>query len=318
MDNKRNFRLIKNLDWQNPISATKGVKKISAILESGTLEEMKRVKAYQEELIAFHWKLYQELAFQREQIKDKIFEALLSSAQNDYSFDRYQRAVKYRYSLHPLCTLGSLDPPGGRFNVGDVNGSIRSVPALYVGQDKDTALQETLGQESVDGQELTARELALANPESETIVSVSGKLDYVLDLRTHLSLKRFVACIRNFKLSPSLKKEAKRLNMQEPGTVKNPSQLHADLMSANWRHLAALFDIPWNSQIFGNLCADAGLQGVAYHSVKSKKPCIVIYPENFKNSSSFIALDDEAPAETKVTKLDHENYHLSLLSHKQL
>ena len=318
MDKKRNFRLIKNMDWQDPISAVKGMKRINYVLENGSVEEIKRLKAKHEELIEFHWKYYQELALQRERIKDKIFDTLLTSCKRGYQFEKFQRAVKYKYSLHPLCSIGSIAPPGGRFNVGDVNSSIKQVHALYIASDKDTALQEALGQEPVKGQTLSARELALTNPQSETIVSVTGQLDYLLDLRTHHALTRFISLIKNFKISPALKKEAKRLGLHEPKVIDKATLLHGVLMTPNWRHLAALFDIPWNSQIFGNLCAEAGVHGIAYKSSKNGKECMAIFPLNFAGGTSIVVIDDEAPVQVKVTRLDATNFYQSLFTHDQL
>ena len=92
-----------------------------------------------------------------------------------FEFKNWQRAVKYKYGLHPFSTAGSLCDPGGRFNDGDLNPNVRQFPALYVATNKDTALQEVFGQ-SDTGSDLTSLERALTHPQSETIVSVSAAM----------------------------------------------------------------------------------------------------------------------------------------------
>ena len=67
----------------------------------------------------------------------------MSEATDDFSFKSWFRAVKWRYSNHPLCTLGSLKDPGGRFNIGNMNPNlIPQFSALYIAQDKETAEKE--------------------------------------------------------------------------------------------------------------------------------------------------------------------------------
>ncbi len=73
---------------------------------------------------------------------------------------------------------------------------------MYIAKNKDTTLQEHLGQEAtMPSSKLNARELALTNPTSEVIVSVSGNLDKVFDLRDDNNLTPFLKLIRNFSLS---------------------------------------------------------------------------------------------------------------------
>lgn len=93
----------------------------------------------------YHWTEYYELAKQRVDYWEKIKESLLLNATDNYHFKKRFRAVKWCYSNHPLCTLGSLKDPGGRFNIGDINPNV--VPqfsALYIAQDKETAEKELL------------------------------------------------------------------------------------------------------------------------------------------------------------------------------
>lgn len=67
----------------------------------------------------------------------KFYDALKSSLREvaaPFEFSAWQRAVKYRYSLAPLSTKGSLVDPGGRFNIGAIDPSrFPLFPALLLG-----------------------------------------------------------------------------------------------------------------------------------------------------------------------------------------
>jgi len=158
-------------------------KSVQYLLEAGTLADMRAAKKITAALIKYQWDFYAELARQRQTIQDEIKQSLIKTCV-PFEFKKWQRAVKYKYGLHPLSTVGSLSFIGGRFNTGSaVNAEIPIFSGLYLAQDKDTALQEHLAQEPTSkNSTLTSREIALTNPSSETIVSVSGKLDKIFDL----------------------------------------------------------------------------------------------------------------------------------------
>ncbi len=152
-------------------------------LEYGQIADIPRSKARYKALAGFHWEFYSELAFQRNQIYDALKDSLHERT-NPFTFSAWQRAVKYRYSLNPLSTSGSRSDPGGRFNVGEIDPSRFPVfPALYLASDKGTALAELFGRDSRPGDALSPEELALTTSQSVTVVSVSGKLESVLDAR---------------------------------------------------------------------------------------------------------------------------------------
>ena len=167
------------------------------VLEQGSIASLQKEKTRTKALLEYYWKFYSELAYQRNEKQEEILNALRENCAAGFEFQNWQRAVKYKYCLHPFSTVGSLADPGGRFNVGDVNQNVRQFPALYVAADKETALQETLGQSDM-GTGLTALERALVNTQSETIVSVSGMVDRIFDLRNPRSLEPFVDIIKNF------------------------------------------------------------------------------------------------------------------------
>ncbi len=182
-------------------------------LESVQISDIINSKARFNELVQFHWQYYSELAFQRNQIREKLRDSLRGKA-TSFEFKGWQRAIKYKYSLDPLSAKGSLTDPGGRFNVGRIDPVRYPVfAALYIASDKGTALAELLGREENLGA-LTPEELALTKSASITIVSVSGKLESVLDIRERSNLTPFVNLVKGFRLPKSLVQQARRVREQ--------------------------------------------------------------------------------------------------------
>jgi hypothetical protein len=143
-------------------------------LDYGLVEDIPKSRALCQQLLRFHWEFYSELAF----LRNQVYESLKSSVREraiPFQFSNWRRAVKYKYSLEPLGTKGSLVDPGGRFNIGNIDTTrFTPFPALYVAYDKGTVLAELLGRvEPAD--QLAAEELALTNPASVTIVSITAK-----------------------------------------------------------------------------------------------------------------------------------------------
>jgi len=64
------------------------------------------------------------------------------------------------------------------------------------------------------------------------------------------------------------------------------------------------YDLPSPSQVFGQIVMDAGIEGILYTSILTDKSCIVVYPQNFANSSSFVEIDDPVPADTVQKRID--------------
>jgi len=202
-------------------------------LDSIGLEELESNQEAIKNSQEYHWNLYTELARQREQIKDKIITTLNKASISNYEFKEWQRAVRWKYSDHPLCTLGSLKDPGGRFNIGAINPQLfPTFSALYITQDKNTALQETLGQPAESKQGLKPQEIALTSPDSITIISVSGYLEHVFDLRATKYLSKFVTLTKHFKISKALKNQGKKLGKQRL-IIQKPKELLDDLMHSN-------------------------------------------------------------------------------------
>jgi len=179
------------------------------VLDAGTISDITRSKAMFEHIAQFHWEYYSELAFQRKQIYDSLKTSLRERAV-PFEFKRWQRVVKYKYSLEPLSTRGSIGDPGGRFNIGAIDPARYPVfPALYLAFDKGTALAELLGRESAISS-LTPQELALTKPDSITAVSLSGKLESVLDVRERNNLAVFREPDKKFQDIESLDLESSK------------------------------------------------------------------------------------------------------------
>lgn len=291
---------------------------IKYLLETGTLFSIKSTKQKTEELLNYHWNYYSELARLRSLIEDEIKASLIQKSIS-FEFKQWQRAIKYKYGLHPLSTVGSLSFIGGRFNTGQgVNPEVPRFSGLYLAINKDTALQEHLGQEATGkSSKISARELALTNPASEVIVSVSGKLDKVFDLTNIDNLKPFIKLIKNFSLSAQLIKMANKLG-KKPTIIKTKKRLLDNLLDHNWRVYPTCYDIPSTSQIFGSLIYSAGIEGILYPSKLTNKLCLVTYPRNFSVTESYISLDDEVP-HPKVPKIiNGSNWRISEMDAKEI
>lgn len=276
-------------------------------LESGRISDIINSRKLYEDRVEFHWRYYSELAFQRKKIREELNSSLRNTAAG-FQFSRWQRVVKYKYSLDPLSAKGSLSDPGGRFNVGAIDPTRYPMfPALYLAADKGTALAEVLGRDKDSGS-LTPEELALTKPDSISAVSVSGTLDAVLDICVSGNLSKFVNLIKNFKLSTPLILEARRLGWSPLTIITTVAELKTVLMLDNWRNWPMLYDVPAAGQIFGGIAVDARIEGILYESVLTGKECVAVFPQNFLNSSSCVELDDPAPSDDVRTRIDATNF----------
>lgn len=276
-------------------------------LESGRVSDIIKSKKLYEDLVEFHWRYYSELAFQRKRIREELNSSLRYAAAA-FQFPRWQRVVKYKYSLDPLSAKASLFDPGGRFNVGAIDPTRYPMfPALYLAADKGTALAEVIGRDKDVGS-LTPEQLALTKPDSISAVSVTGKLEAVVDIRMSANLSKFVSLIKDFKLSKPLISEARRLGWSPLTLISTVTELKAVLMLDNWRNWPTLYDVPAGGQVFGGIAVDAGIEGILYESVLTGRECLAVFPQNFLNSSSYVELDDPAPSDDVRTRIDSGNF----------
>ncbi len=276
------------------------------LLDQFSISDIRKWQAIKDEVLKFHWDYYSNLAYQRSKIVDQIKNALLEAVEKNFLFEHWQRSVKYKYALEPFSIAGSLTDPGGRFNIGDINSSqFPPFPALYIASDKNTALQELLSQQIIAGQENRALDFALANPASIANISLSGKLDSIINLKQPEKLQPFVDLIKDFTTPDHLKESAKKIGFPPPDLIRTVPKLIDALSAPDWREWPMQFDVPVASQIFGQLVSEAGIEGILYASKFTGKDCLAIFPQNFDEPpGSFIQLDDEAPAEIKIRRLD--------------
>ncbi len=289
-------------------------------LESTNVKDLKLAKEITEKRLKFWWAHYSDLASQRHLVESELKKSIIQNC-TGFNFNNWQRAVKYKYSLHPLCTIGSYQFIGGRFNYGNcINGELSHFPALHIAKDKDTALQEHLGQEPIpENSNLTALDLALTSSVSESIVSISGRLDKVFDLTNKNNLNEIVHLISKFKTSKYLSQLARDVQLSKlPLIIRSTNRLLDSLLDPHWRTVPANYDVPSNSQIFGHLCYTAGVEGIVYPSKLTGKHCIAIFPNNFPNTSSYIKLDDELPHDKVPSIINEHNYNLCETSDKEI
>jgi hypothetical protein len=163
-----------------------------------------------------------------------------------------------------------------------------------------------LGREKSTGS-LTPEELALTKPDSITAVSVSGKIESVIDIRDRDNLGGFVNLIKDFRLSKSLIAKARRLRFPLR-LVKTTTELGDVLEQPDWRNWPMVYDVPTACQVFGSLVMNAGIEGILYSSTITQRACVAIFPQNFLNSSSFIELDDAVPDAKVQRRIDSGNF----------
>ena len=277
-------------------------------LDTFSLEDVRQWKKGQDEFVRVYWNWYSQLAHQRSRILPKLKAALSDAAVGPFDFNGYQRAVKYKWALEPLSVRGSLlDEVGGRFNIGEIDRTkFTPFPALYLGEDKMTALQE-LFQVDPQGQgELTAEELALTNPGSVACVSTYGSLEKYIDLGQPERLKSFVDLLKDFGVSEDLVKAGQKIGINI-NVTRNVETLMTTLTYPNWRAYPQHVDVPAYCQLFGQLVAEAGIERIKYPSKYEDKNCLAIFPQNFSGTDSFVALNDDTPQEVIKRKIDSTN-----------
>lgn len=236
---------------------------------------------------------------EQQKVKEEIIFALNEKV-SFYSFKDWFRLTNTKYATNPLNCKGSMrSPTGGRFNIGDIKeGHFPVFPALYIGDNKKTCLKEIYnGMESF-----------FNSKRADSFFRICGSIHSVLDITKKGSLDKFIKVIKKIEPSKELQKKAENLKLKSK-SVKTVTELKRNLYDSNWRKGPSIYDIPSPSQIFGWLVRNAGIEAVLYKSTKTSRSglCLAIFPENFKNSDSYIKLED-CPKGIKNQKLDSTSY----------
>lgn len=255
-------------------------------------------------------RIYFDLERQRAQRHDDLCDALRSAAGIDLSTDGWARVCDYRWSLSPLSPAGSLKGIGGRFNIGSDLDRARGqeFPALYIGEDVDTAYLEYFGGEpDSDAGGLKLQELALRRMSSFTTFALRGRVENVLDLRTADSLKGFAKIVATFELSSDTRRFARSIGVPVRQLMRTATQIRRMMLAAPkaWRSEPQLLGIPAPNQIFSRYVHAAGFEAVLYPSQQGGNNCLAIYPQNIAGTR--IEVVGGTPAHTTHLLMDKDN-----------
>jgi len=247
--------------------------------------------------------LHYSLEPERQRRMPEMRAALLSCAAPPVEFEEWSRIVETRWTLSPLSSAGGLLNYGGRFSVGVLldTSLVRPFPALYIGENYETAYREMHQREGGVGPGgLSPEDLNLGVSTSH--YRVRGKISRVFDASNLLSLGPFCSVLKKFAVPEELKRVIKRLKLgpAESAMVRTPKQLLEALQVRNWRTWATQFDLPAPSQHFGSWLVGAGFEAVKYRSTKNPLgSCLAVFPDNL-SGDSFVELVD--PADDNVVR----------------
>ncbi len=278
------------------------------ILDSFSHRDIKRWKKQYKEIEEYCWDHYSYFAHKRSLIYQNLKDSLQSNCKS-FDFVNWCRVVDYRFADQPLSAKGSMiADPGGRFNIGDIDQSkFPRFPGLYLAENTLTALKEKCGvspQSDFDG--LTGQQLNLIN--NVCIVEVKGSLQNIFDLTSDNSLSDFYKEIKTIKLPIDFITRARSLKIDPMKPIDSVYQLRNTFLCDEWRLMPMQFDIPANSQIFGQIAHSATIEGILYPSVKTQKNCLVVYPQNLMDSS-YIELNGDGPVVVAKKRIDKNTYH---------
>jgi hypothetical protein len=283
---------------------------VNILFDQIKIDEILKDRAKQKLLTEFHIIFRGDLARQRANISSWL-KTLLERHAQSFEFKDWFRVVEHKFSLDPLNARGSiLSETGGRFNIGNIDQSQFPIfPALYIAKDMKTAFFEKFGimENEIQGK-LSAHERALTMKTSISAIRLHGNVTQVVDVENRKVLKKFVEMTKHFRVPKEAISLAKRLSIPPPFVSQNPKQLLMAIMDRNWRGFSMHIDYPSNSQHFGQIAHGAGLEGILYRSTKNGDRCLAIFPENFKNSDSYVELTDAAPTGQKVRRLDRNTW----------
>lgn len=278
------------------------------LLDAIPSRAIKRWIKLHEGMVDYSSEHYSFFAHRRSQMFDQLKNALRSNTKS-YGIQGWRRIVDHRFSNTPLSALGSiLHFPGGRFNVGDIDKARFPVfAALYLAEDVETAYREMLSLDpNQDNSGLTSQELNAAGNISQFVIE--GQLTQVIDLTEAETLREFYEAIKKITIPPYYLQKAKQMKINPMLPVSSMGELMRTFLREDWRLMPMQFDVPANSQILGQIAYEAGIEGVLFPSVKTKKKNLAVYPENFKDSDAYIEVRGDVAASVVGKRIDKDTY----------
>lgn len=278
-------------------------------LDAFTAEDIRHWSARSVDARRYSNAVYFDLEKQRVARHDELVAALRDAGGIELPIADWVRITGNRWALQPLSPVGSIKSIGGRFNVGE-SLSLRAqvFPALYLAHDLDTAMYEYFGGPPAMSA-LGMHELALRREGGFAVFVLEGRLENVLDLRDDARLSAFVSIIKQFTLTKETQLIAKRCGLPPRTLMRSVKTLRSKLLEApqTWRTESVATSVPSPSQIFARYVEAAGFEGVLFPSQQGGTLCLALYPKNFKDSDSYIAVTGELPPTTTYVRLDREN-----------
>jgi RES domain-containing protein len=271
------------------------------------------------------WRVYQQyLVGERELRKERIHAALKSKVVSGFGSEQFVRIVDARYQNRPLSSYGSIIvPPGGRFNFGEISSYHQRFQALYLASDFHTAAAERFLRNQASDSEVDQTSLDLRLDPNASFSSYRIRVENltVIDIREEVAIAPFVEVISEVELPDWLIGVARKLRQPMPVTVKNVDEMQILLADPNFTQSGALLDQPSVSQWFGYYAREAGIQGIIYSSVRDSRGYnLVVFPDNFQDSSARIELMDPAAGvsnEDRVLDADTAQFQMQISAREQ-
>lgn len=251
----------------------------------------------------FFQQWYGFLQSEREKRLEEITD-VLSQAADDSVNETLARIVDAKYGAHPLCTVGSVQGGGGRFNIGGGMGHYKPFHCLYLASDDDTAYSEYFHyQRGYSIATLNSEELALKGKKKNySNFEVEVSLENCIDIRNKEALRRFCEIISEIRPPKQMTDFAREIGLFRLKTVQTAGELHRTFMDREFLKFFTILDMPANPQWFGYYCYQAGIQCIIYPSVRGRGSNYAILVDNFRESQSTAKLNTDAPYIEKTNR----------------
>lgn len=276
------------------------------LLDSFTLADVAGNRARGQLLRSFQLALFYGLEAQRELQKSRILNAIHGGCRPNFAFENWARVVDQRFSNDALSPCGSLYI-SGRFNIGrDVSPPrFPTFPALYVASNHATAFCEKFGVEhDAKYQGLTSDELRACSGQSWSSFSVNGVVHRVLDLTDNAVPAQLCAIFARFSIPVEAMRAARMAGLGKATIVRTLPQFYKTVLANNWRAMPSQFNLPSNSQIIGQLAAEAGCEAILYPSVQYPSGmCLALLTRCIANDGTFVEISGTAST-VAITRVD--------------